>query len=432
MSIASEIRPGQAAVDVRDAAGLVSRLFETHRHWIYRLCLSSLRSPQDAEDAVQHTFVNVFRAVERGATPRCESAWLAEIARNVCRERHRVAARRARSETIVSPDDLSDVPTRSSAPAIVDVDELDAALSRLEPRQRTALLLREWRGLSHNEIGGLLHLSQDASEALVSRARRSLVRTLRSGTRVGPCLNLVGLAAALRRWLVGGTAKAAAVAACGVTIVVAPTLEGTVAQPFAGPRAAPAERRPVTPTFEHLAQGPMTRRPAIDTSSRSGGRHNHATKGSKTGAASVADTAGPPSSTPATLPSSPPAAASGSIEVAAPPAATAADDSGTPTVGVSAEVTTAGSSVDATLDADGASVRTSTHVSDSGAGTSTTLDVPQLPGQGSATSGDAGADSGLNTETSAEATVDASATGSDASVAVHSPSADATVGLPTR
>jgi RNA polymerase sigma factor (sigma-70 family) len=250
MSVAEQIRSGQPGRGRHDPARLVSSLFEEHRHRIYRLCLGMLRSPQDADDAVQQTFINALRAVESGVLPRCEAAWLAEIARNVCRERYRAAARRARRETVTSPDDLGDLPARSAAD-LDDIGALGGALDRLDPRQRTALVLREWRGLSYKEIGGMLQLSHGAAEALVSRARRSLQQTFEGSTRIGPCLNLVGLVTVFRRWLAGSTAKAAAVAACGVTIATAPMLERRIEHRVPQTSAEPARSLQVRPADHH-------------------------------------------------------------------------------------------------------------------------------------------------------------------------------------
>ena len=229
MSAAIDIGDDYATRCATDAASLACALFTRHRQHIYRECVFSLRSPHDAEDAVQQTYLNALRALQRGVRPRVEGAWLHEIARNVCRERKRNAARRGRLETTASPESLNDLAVSPAIPTEQQASQLRVALGRLEPRQREALLLREWRGLSYREIGGMLQLSQSAVEGLLFRARRSLARALEDGQRLRTTLNLVNLLAAFRTLRSGGAAKTAAIAACcAATVVAAPTLEKAV------------------------------------------------------------------------------------------------------------------------------------------------------------------------------------------------------------
>jgi RNA polymerase sigma-70 factor (ECF subfamily) len=145
------------------------QLFLTHEKQIYSFCLWRLRDRQEAEDAVQSTFLNAFRALERGVVPYAEAAWLYKIADNVCRTRTRAAYRRGRVETPSVIDD-------SVASPEIDEETIDlrGALRRLPLRQRRAIVLREWQGLGYGEIGAELGLTRAAVETLLHRARRSL------------------------------------------------------------------------------------------------------------------------------------------------------------------------------------------------------------------------------------------------------------------
>ena len=73
------------------------------RRKILSYCLHQLGSREEAEDAVQTTFMNAFRALGRGVVPEAESAWLFKIAENVCLSRRRSSWRRGRIE---SPSDF--------------------------------------------------------------------------------------------------------------------------------------------------------------------------------------------------------------------------------------------------------------------------------------------------------------------------------------
>ncbi len=75
-----------------DATGL---LYERYAGRIFGYCLSLLGSREDAEDAVQTTFVNAQRGLHRGVVPQFELAWLFRIARNVCYNARKSSSRRA-------------------------------------------------------------------------------------------------------------------------------------------------------------------------------------------------------------------------------------------------------------------------------------------------------------------------------------------------
>jgi RNA polymerase sigma factor (sigma-70 family) len=193
------------------------QLYERHAGQVLRFCRARL-SPQEAEDALQHTFLNAYRSLRAGTVPRVETAWLFAIAENVCRERRRSAWRRSRIE-VVSDDGVVD----EAAPErpLGQLDGLADALAELTPNQRRAILLREWQGLSYREIAAELELTESAVETLLFRARRSLARKLDRVRGRAWSWSDLGSALASGKSLLGGAAvKVAAatlVAATGVT-----------------------------------------------------------------------------------------------------------------------------------------------------------------------------------------------------------------------
>src|SRR6476619_4086343 len=210
--------------DALDEAAQAGVLYERYARQLQSFCRSRLSSREEAEDAVQHTFLNAYRSLRSGTRPRAEAAWMFAIAANVCRERRRSAWRRSRIE-VVSDDGLVGdraAPERSH-------DELSGvadALAELTPNQRRAILMREWQGLSYREIADELSLSESAVETLIFRARRSLARKLdRSRGRVWGISNLGSALAWGKAALSGGAAQVAA-----ATLVV--TAGVSAASPF--------------------------------------------------------------------------------------------------------------------------------------------------------------------------------------------------------
>ena len=203
-----------AAPVKRDAA---ARLYIEYRERIYRFCLSRLRSREEAEDAVQNVFLRVHMALDRGVVPQYEAAWLYKIAHNVCLSRAESTTRRTSMESLSSFDD-DDLPFAAPEVGRDELAGLNEALEAMPNNLRTALLLREWQGLSYAEIADAMGLSVSAVETLIFRARRHLADALehpgRKRTPVARLLDLLGLGW-LRNVLLGAgpAAKLAAGAA---------------------------------------------------------------------------------------------------------------------------------------------------------------------------------------------------------------------------
>ena len=227
-------------------------LYERYSAQLLGYCFHKLGSREEAEDAVQQTFLNAFRGLKRGIVPEAESAWLFKIAENVCLTRRRSSYRRGRVET---PGDIQALQEYVAAPQQMGGDELmqlQRALVGMPATQRKAILLREWQGLSYREIADEMGLSQPAVETLIFRARRSLAEglerpeertTLLARLRGG--LDLASLAGALKTLLAGGAAAkaiattAAVVTVAGAVVVAAPEPRGQEA-PTATLEHAPA------------------------------------------------------------------------------------------------------------------------------------------------------------------------------------------------
>jgi RNA polymerase sigma factor (sigma-70 family) len=174
-------------------------LYSLHRQRIYAYCVGQLRNRQEADDAVQSTFLYAFALLQRGETPRSELPWLYTIAHNVCRTRRRALKRRSRLESAVDLETLQDSVGRNDPPR-EELSGLASSLATLPAAQRNALLLREWQGLSYAEIAAHLGLTESAVEAVLFRARRNLAQTLRrAGDRAASLTGIVMLIRRLRR-----------------------------------------------------------------------------------------------------------------------------------------------------------------------------------------------------------------------------------------
>src|ERR671937_1530130 len=156
------------------------RLYRRHVADVYRYALAVMRNQPDAEDVTQTTFMNAYRAFQRGERPESPHNWLIAIAHNVCRQRFRQSARRP--QEVAFEDDVADRIEDDDAPSAEDIRR---ALSHLAFNQRAALVMRELEGRSYQEIREILELSVSAVETLIFRARRALREQLEGSLTCG-------------------------------------------------------------------------------------------------------------------------------------------------------------------------------------------------------------------------------------------------------
>jgi RNA polymerase sigma factor (sigma-70 family) len=262
----SAVAAAPAPADLGSPESYAAELYERHSDTIFRVCLRQLRRREDADDAVQTTFVYALLSLRRGEFPRMELPWLLTIAKNVCSTRRRSGIRRGAYET---PQDLDSIQDRLATPERADVAspaELRSALQEIPETQRRALLLREWRGFSYDEIGSELGLSQSATEALLFRARQSVARRLSAGLKA---LNGLPVLTFVRSLFETGAAKlVAAGVGTALTIAVVPAAQPSPANDPGRmvPRVVPSQSVAHTapPLVTHHTAQPVQRttRPA--------------------------------------------------------------------------------------------------------------------------------------------------------------------------
>lgn len=149
-------------------------IYERHHQGLYRYCCSILRSPDDAHDALQSTWLAAVRGLQGERREISLKAWLYRVAHNESIS----LARRRRPQDELADD--ADLPAAEQPDTRDALGQLISDLRVLPERQRTAIVLRELSGLSYEEIGASLEISAAAATQTVYAARKGL-HELRDG-----------------------------------------------------------------------------------------------------------------------------------------------------------------------------------------------------------------------------------------------------------
>jgi RNA polymerase sigma-70 factor, ECF subfamily len=142
----------------------LEQLYHGHQPQVYALCYRLLGRADDAEDAVQATFVRAFRALPRFRGESSTRTWLYRIATNEA-----LSMLRRRRESPAPLDETPGAP--DGAAAVLERLTVRAAMARLTPGHRAILVLRLWEELSYAEIATVLGISLPAVKMRLSRAR---------------------------------------------------------------------------------------------------------------------------------------------------------------------------------------------------------------------------------------------------------------------
>jgi RNA polymerase sigma-70 factor (ECF subfamily) len=167
-----------AAGDERAFRGLVDR----HLPTVLAIARRMLKDDAEAEDVAQEALLRLWRnaaGLELG--PGGARPWLRRVVSNLCIDR--VRARRNTTTFDVAPEESEPAGQVRHLAERELSHRVDAALKALPERQRLALTLFHYEGMSQIEVGEARGISDEAVEALLARARRTLKGALKDEWR---------------------------------------------------------------------------------------------------------------------------------------------------------------------------------------------------------------------------------------------------------
>lgn len=173
-------------------------LVDSYQPRLLRVLKHMVGSDATAEDLVQEVFLRVWRARKRYSPQAKFSTWVFHITHNVAsnaiRDRKRkreyqLSDNASQSSPMLSLDQMAMASTGAMPVRKLDKAEraemVRVAVEALNERQRMALLLCKFEGLSYQEIADTMGLTVQAVKSLLSRARVNLKSLLQPYIQAG-------------------------------------------------------------------------------------------------------------------------------------------------------------------------------------------------------------------------------------------------------
>ena len=154
----------------------IEELVARYEGRIFRLCITLTRSPEDAREITQDSFVRAFQSIGQFRTGRSFAAWIFTIARNRCIDHHRSSPPPSEpldAETPVDGNPSEDLERREGISNLWNL-----ARKHLSPDQFQVLYLKYVEGMDFREIAQILGRTQTHTKVIAFRARCTMALKL--------------------------------------------------------------------------------------------------------------------------------------------------------------------------------------------------------------------------------------------------------------
>ena len=153
----------------------LEQVYRAYEGVVYTLARRICRSPEDAEDVLQETFLEIMKSIGafRGAGPGSLTAWIKRVAASK-------ALMKLRREKYRDTDELSEdgwQAARRDSDVALQLD-LEAALQRLPERSRAVVWLHDVEGYTHEDIAEMMGMTVSFSKSQLARAHARLKQWL--------------------------------------------------------------------------------------------------------------------------------------------------------------------------------------------------------------------------------------------------------------
>jgi len=153
-------------------------LVNRHKEKVRNLIFVTLNSPDMIDDLSQEVFISVFKKLDRFRFESQFTTWLYRITINKCRDH----LRRVKIRSILSPLSASEAELSYSSTAVHDENEIQEivrnGVAQLPEKLKTPLILKDFEGLSYQEIAETLGTEVGTIKSRIFRAREALKKIL--------------------------------------------------------------------------------------------------------------------------------------------------------------------------------------------------------------------------------------------------------------
>jgi RNA polymerase sigma-70 factor, ECF subfamily len=160
---------------------------------IYALAYRTIGREEDARDVCQETFLRAFRALPAFRGQAKFSSWLYRIALNLCRDWIR---RERRAPLVQAPEgvDLMDLAVEAEPSESIEdlvarkdlIELVERVMARLPEEQRTAIVLKEYHGLTFQEIADVMNCPLSTAKTRLYQGLMLLRRHLAEQGKIDP------------------------------------------------------------------------------------------------------------------------------------------------------------------------------------------------------------------------------------------------------
>jgi RNA polymerase sigma-70 factor, ECF subfamily len=154
-----------------------------HRDDVFRVCLGLMRNSIEAEDMCQEVLLKALARAGKLRQPEALRIWLLRAARTTCLDHHR---RRLRAPFVhIDPSAESSAANPRTPESITEMDEdlrrLKSVIEKLPRKHREILVLREYGGLTYEDLSRTLKIRPGTVMSRLGRARRAVALAMEDG-----------------------------------------------------------------------------------------------------------------------------------------------------------------------------------------------------------------------------------------------------------
>ncbi|HLP54943.1 MAG TPA: RNA polymerase sigma factor [Fluviicola sp.] len=157
-------------------------MYQHYSSWLYSLCIRYSANHDDAQDALQESFINIFRSLHQYSRTSNFKAWIKRIAIHTSLAQHKKKNAKIYSQMTneITENDFIHTDFISE----LDADEILFYINKLSPGRKQIFNAYYVEGYSHREIAELLGISEGTSKSQLHDAKKELKLALERNTSI--------------------------------------------------------------------------------------------------------------------------------------------------------------------------------------------------------------------------------------------------------